>query len=98
MKVLMTGCTGHAGAHALNHFVNNGHEVHALVRPHHIPNLEERDNVKWIAGGFADTEIISETADECDAVVHIGASHDEEMEKLDTNFILAVEELSLIHI
>ena len=48
MKVLMTGCTGHAGAHALNHFVNNGHEVHALVRPHHIPNLEERDN----ANGF----------------------------------------------
>ena len=39
-------------AHALNHFVNNGHEVHALVRPHHIPNLEERDNVKWVAGGF----------------------------------------------
>ena len=92
MKVLMTGCTGHAGNHALNHFVNNGHEVHALVRSHHIPNLEERENVKWVAGGFADTEIISETADECDAVVHIGASHDEEMEKLDTNFILAVEE------
>ena len=52
----------------------------------------KRENVKWVAGGFADTEIISETADECDAVVHIGASHDEEMEKLDTNFILAVEE------
>ena len=67
MKVLMTGCTGHAGNHALNHFVNNGHEVHALVRSHHIPNLEERENVKWVAGGFADTEIISETAAECDA-------------------------------
>ena len=55
MKVLMTGCTGHAGSHALNHFVDNGHEVHALVRPHHIPNLEERKNVKWVAGGFADS-------------------------------------------
>ena len=48
--------------------------------------------VSKTTGGFADTEIISETAAECDAVVHIGASHDEEMEKLDTNFILAVEE------
>ena len=56
MKVLMTGCTGHAGNHALNHFVNNGHEVHALVRSHHIPNLEERENVKWVAGGFADNK------------------------------------------
>ncbi len=91
MKVLMTGCTGHAGGNALNYFVSNGHEVHALVRPHHIPNLEERENVKWVAGGFADTEIISDTANECDAVVHIGASHDEEMEKLDANFISAVE-------
>ena len=48
MKVLITGCTGHAGSHALDHFVNNGHEIHALVRPHHIPNLKERDNVKVI--------------------------------------------------
>jgi len=71
MKVLMTGCTGHAGSNALNHFVDNGHEVHALVRPHNIPNLKERENVKWISGGFADSEIISETANNCDAVVHI---------------------------
>ena len=92
MKVLMTGCTGHAGSNALNHFVDNGHEVHALVRPHNIPNLKERENVKWISGGFADSEIISETANNCDAVVHIGASHDEEMEKLDKNFINSVEQ------
>jgi nucleoside-diphosphate-sugar epimerase len=92
MKVLMTGCTGHAGRNALEHFVNHGHEVHALVRPHHISNLKERENVKWIAGDFSDSEIISDSAYNCDAVVHIGASHDEHMESLDTNFISSVTE------
>ena len=91
MKVLMTGCTGHAGSNALNYFVDNGHEIYALVRSHHISNLKQRENVHWVSGGFADTEIISETASICDAVVHIGASHDEEMEKLDKNFINSVE-------
>jgi len=90
MKVLITGTTGHAGGHALNHFTKEGHEVYALVRPHHIPNLQERERVHWVAGDFADSEIISDTAHQCDAVVHIGASHDDEQERLDANFISAV--------
>ena len=85
MKVLMTGCTGQAGTHALNHFVNNGHEVHALVSSHHIPKLDERDNVTWVAGGFAETELISAPAADCDEVEDIGASTDEACEMLDTN-------------
>jgi nucleoside-diphosphate-sugar epimerase len=88
----MTGCTGHAGRNALDHFVDHGHEVHALVRPHNIANLEERKNVKWVAGDFSDSELVSDSAYYCDAVVHIGASHDEEMETLDANFISSVAE------
>ena len=49
MKVFMTGTTGHAGGVALNHFVNEGHEVYALVRPQHIPNLARRERVHWVA-------------------------------------------------
>ena len=92
MRVLITGTTGHAGGHALKHFVNNGHEVRALVRPHHLKNLPDRPNVSWIGGSFSDSEIISDAAQQCDAVVHIGASHDEEMEKLDSNFITSVKD------
>ena len=90
MKVFMTGTTGHAGSVALDHFVNEGHEVFALVRPHHIPNLAKRKHVNWIAGDFADTEIINDTAAKTDAAVHIGASHDNEMEHLDANAIAAI--------
>jgi nucleoside-diphosphate-sugar epimerase len=90
MKVLMTGATGHTGGHTLNRFVDEGHEVFALVRPHHIPNLPKRKRVHWIAGDFAQAEIISETAAQTDAAVHIGASHDAEMEQLDATFIRAV--------
>jgi nucleoside-diphosphate-sugar epimerase len=90
MKVFMTGTTGHAGGVALNHFVDEGHEVYALVRPQHIPNLARRERVHWVAGDFADAEIISEAAALTDAAVHIGASHDDEMERLDANAIAAI--------
>ncbi len=90
MKVFMTGTTGHAGSVALDHFVNAGHEVYALVRPHHIESLEARDGVHWVAGDFADSKIVRETAQNTDAAVHIGASHDENMENLDANAIEAI--------
>lgn len=90
MKVFMTGATGHAGSVALNHFVDAGHEVHALVRPHHIGKLPERDGVRWVAGDFADSEIVSEAVSKTDGVVHIGASHDAEQERLDANVIAAM--------
>ena len=50
MKVFITGTTGHA----LEHFVKNGHEVQALVRPHHLKNLPDRPDVTWVGGSFAD--------------------------------------------
>jgi nucleoside-diphosphate-sugar epimerase len=90
MKVLMTGTTGHTGGVTLDRFVDEGHEVFALVRPHHIPNLPQRERVHWIPGDFADAEIIGETAAQTDAAVHIGASHDEDMERLDANAIGAI--------
>tara|TARA_A100001037_G_scaffold185730_1_gene166315 strand:- start:1583 stop:2503 length:921 start_codon:yes stop_codon:yes gene_type:complete len=90
MKVFMTGTTGHAGSAALEHFVQNGHEVYALVRPHHLATLPSREGVHWIGGDFADSEIVSETTRLADAAVHIGASHDEEQERLDALAIAAI--------
>ena len=92
MKVFMTGTTGHAGSAALDRFVEEGHEVLALVRPHRIPNLPQRDGVRWVAGDFADPEVVRGTARLADAAVHIGASHDEEQERLDANAIAAIAE------
>lgn len=92
MNVFMTGTTGHAGGVTLDRFVDEGHDVFALVRPHHIPNLPTRERVHWIAGDFADAAVISDTAAQTDAAVHIGASHDEEMEQLDATAIGAIAE------
>lgn len=90
MKVFMTGATGHAGGAALDRFVDEGHEVFALVRPHHIPNLPARDGVHWVAGDFGEPETIRDTARLADAAVHIGASHDAEQEQLDAKAIAAI--------
>lgn len=90
MKVFMTGTTGHAGNAALERFIAEGHEVLALVRPHHTENLPTRERVRWIAGDFADPELVRDTAARADAAVHIGASHDDEMEQLDAQAIGAI--------
>lgn len=92
MKAFMTGTTGHAGSVALNHFVEQGHEVHALVRPRHKGKLAERKGVRWVYGDFADSEIVREAVSQTDGVVHIGASHDAEQEQLDAMVIAAMTE------
>lgn len=92
-KVLLTGATGYAGGVALDHLVAAGHEVIAVVRPHHLPTLASRPNVTWVPGDFANPSVFFELAKLCDATLHIGAAHSveiEEMARLDGQVIRAI--------
>lgn len=86
----MIGTTGHAGHAALERFVAEGHEVVALVRPHHAAALVPRPGVEWLAATFEETDLISEATGRTDAAVQIGASHDSEMQRLDRGVIDAI--------
>lgn len=92
-KILLTGATGYAGGVALEHLVAAGHEVVAVVRPHHIPTLASQPGVTWVPGDFANPSVVFELAKLCDATLHIGAAHSveiEEMARLDGQVIRAI--------
>ncbi len=93
MRIFLTGATGYTGAVVLDHLLETGYEVSALARAHHLPTLPVRRGVEWIAGDFAQPEVIFDAARAADATVHIGASHDvenAEMERLDGLTIRAI--------
>jgi nucleoside-diphosphate-sugar epimerase len=90
MKIFLTGGTGYTGGVVLDRFLAEGHEVFALTRPHHLPGLAARERLHWIGGDFSEPEIIADAAAQVDAAVHIGASHDAEMERLDATAIGAI--------
>jgi nucleoside-diphosphate-sugar epimerase len=93
MKVFLTGASGYTGAVVLEHLLAAGHEVAALARPQRIAQLPAQARLAWVAGDFAQPELIHDQARAADAVVHIGAAHDvdnAEMERLDGLTIRAV--------
>lgn len=89
MKIFLTGGTGYTGGETIGHLLAAGHEVVALARK--IPAAAPaREGLRWVEGDFANGEQIKALAREADGVLHIGASHDVEMERLDGIFIRAV--------
>lgn len=89
MKILLTGGTGYTGGVTIGHLLEAGHDLVALAR--NVPSQEPvRDGLRWVEGDFADGALIGKLAREADGILHIGASHDAEMERLDAIFIRAV--------
>ena len=88
MKVMITGATGYTGGVVLDHLLEAGHETLAIAR--RIPNNISREGLEWRQADFADRGAVRQAAAECDAVIHIGASHDVQMEALDATLIDAV--------
>ncbi|HEX7819174.1 MAG TPA: NAD-dependent epimerase/dehydratase family protein [Sphingobium sp.] len=89
MKIFLTGGTGYTGGETIGHLLDAGHEVVAIARkvPTQAPG---RDGLRWVEGDFANGALIESLAREADGVLHIGASHDADMERLDGIFIRAV--------
>lgn len=89
MKIFLTGGTGYTGGETIGHLLEAGHDVVALARK--VPTQAPvRDGLRWIEGDFANGALIQNLAREADGVLHIGASHDADMERLDGTFIRAV--------
>lgn len=90
MKLFLTGGTGYTGSIALRHFAAAGHQIVALAR--RPPAGEADPRVTWVQGDFEDGAKIADLVRQADAAIHIGASHDPQMERLDRIVIEAIAE------
>lgn len=71
MKVLVTGANGFLGSWITKALVNEGHEVHALVRPK--SDISELDGVKctYVHGDVTDIHSLLETFKGMDSIFHL---------------------------
>lgn len=83
MKVFLTGATGYTGGVMLGYLLDAGHSVVALARRPPHGDTDGADGVRWVTGDFSDPEVIRTCLADADAALHIGASHDAQMERLD---------------
>jgi len=87
MKIFLTGATGYTGGVVSQRLIAEGHSVRAIAR--RIPSSAQGP-IEWVQGDFADGNALRQYASDCDAAVHIGASHDKDMERLDGIAIRAI--------
>jgi len=90
MNVFVTGGSGYTGSIVIRHLIERGHKVVALARRLPAPVPGDEGVIEWRVGDFSNGPLISEMARAADAVIHIGASHDAEMERLDRIVIDAI--------
>lgn len=73
MKVMITGASGHLGAHLVREARADGHDVRALVRPtSDLRGLEGLD-VERVQGDLLDPESLARACDGVELVLHAGA-------------------------
>jgi uncharacterized protein YbjT (DUF2867 family) len=74
MKVFVTGATGYIGGSVAEGLVASGHQVVALVRSaQSIPLLKDR-GIEPVLGTLDDSEILTNSAREADAVIHAASA------------------------
>jgi nucleoside-diphosphate-sugar epimerase len=71
MKLLVTGATGFVGSHAAEKFVQDGHEVKALVRPSSDLKWLKGLDVEPITGNVFDVSSLEHAMKGIEGVVHI---------------------------
>lgn len=79
MRVFLTGATGFVGSHLLEHLLNEGHSVTALVRDANSrkageatrPPASANARVELFQGDVADASGLEDGIRGCDAVVHL---------------------------
>ncbi|MEO1241408.1 MAG: NAD-dependent epimerase/dehydratase family protein [Pseudomonadota bacterium] len=84
MRIAITGGTGFVGAAAIDHLLNQGHEVAALARD--AGRLRRAGDVRVVEGDLENTAALAALARNADAFVHLaGITHarrDEDYEKV----------------
>ncbi len=74
MKVFVTGATGYIGGSVAQRLIASGHQVVGLVRSaESIPLLKDR-GIESVLGSLDDPEIITNAAQEADAVIHAASA------------------------
>src|SRR5208282_182826 len=74
MKIFVTGATGYIGGSVAERLIASGHQVVGLVRSaESIPLLKDR-GIESVLGNLDDSEIITKTAQETDAVIHAASA------------------------
>lgn len=74
MKVMVTGATGYIGGSVAERLIASGHQVVGLVRSaESIPLLKDR-GIQSVLGTLDDPEIITNAAQEADAVIHAASA------------------------
>ena len=83
MRVLVTGGSGWVGTHLIPLLVARGHTVLALARSDAsaskikalVPGSE--DKISIVTGTLTDLDVLTQSAQSCDAVIHLAFSHDD---------------------
>lgn len=74
MKIFVTGATGYIGGSVAERLIASGHQVVGLVRSaESIPLLKDR-GIESALGNLDDPEIITNAAQEADAVIHAASA------------------------
>ncbi len=73
MRVLVTGATGHIGAHVVRQLLDAGYQVRALVRPTSDRRGLEGLPVEEVSGDVTDLDSVMSAAKGAEAVIHMAA-------------------------
>jgi NADH dehydrogenase len=71
MKLFVTGSTGFVGNHVLNAFLEQDHQVRALVRPRSEFKLKRPEDVEKVTGTVGEVEDLVQGMQGCDAAIHL---------------------------
>ena len=79
--VLLTGASGFLGVHTVQHLLDAGHDVRALVRTprrlrdHLVPLGVDDSRVDVVEGDMTSVPAVREAVSGCDAVIHAAATY-----------------------
>lgn len=76
MKIFITGGTGFIGSAVIEELKRKNHEIIGLARSETLAAKLTKAGCKVVKGSLTDLDVISETAKQCDAVLHLAAIHD----------------------
>lgn len=96
MKIFITGATGYIGGSIAHKLIEEGHEVHGLVRAQAKVAALEEMGVRPVLGSLDDREIVDAAARRADAVINAASSDHREVVETMVR-ALAGSEKPLIH-
>lgn len=74
MKIFVTGASGYIGGTLSQRLVNQGHQVHGLVRSPEKAKLLDQKGIVSVLGTLDDSAILRKAASEADALVNAASS------------------------